>query len=70
MYSTKIRGQLDEWRRRRLVEVSRDVNRMRRLKRENFNQRLADIAGNMRGTWGVLGEVLRGERWGIPRAHG
>ena len=45
------------------VEVSREVNRMRkRLKREYFNQRLEGIEGDLRATWEVLGEVLRGRK--------
>ena len=47
----------------RLVEVSREVNRMRRrLKREYFDQRMGEIEGDLRATWGVLGEVLRGRK--------
>ena len=34
----------------------------RRLKREYFDQRLGEIVGDLRATWGVLGEVLRGRR--------
>ena len=32
----------------------------RRLKREYFDQRLEGIKGDLKATWEVLGEVLRG----------
>ena len=32
----------------------------KRLKREYFDQRLEGIKGDLRATWEVLGEVLRG----------
>ena len=61
LYSGKIRGTLGQEDRESLVEVSREVNRMRRrLKREYFDQRMGEIGGDLRATWGVLGEVLRG----------
>ena len=63
LYSRKVKGVLGEGESERLVEVSREVNRMRRrLKREYFDQRLGEIGGDMRATWEVLGEVLRGRR--------
>ena len=34
----------------------------RRLKREYFDQRLGEIGGDLKATWEVLGEVLRGKR--------
>ena len=34
----------------------------RRLKREYFGRRLGEIEGDLRATWGVLGEVSRGRR--------
>ena len=63
LYSRKIRGRLGEGEQERLVEVSREVNGMRRrLKREYFDQRLGEVSGNARATWEVLGEVLKGRR--------
>ena len=34
----------------------------KRLKRDYFNQRLEGIKGDLRATWEVLGEVLRGRK--------
>ena len=63
LYSRKIKGTAGEGECERLVEVSREVNKMRRrLKREYFDQRLEGIGGDMRATWEVLGEVLRGKK--------
>ena len=63
LYSRKIKGRLGEGKGERLVKVNREVNRLRRkLKREYFGQRLGEIGGDMRATWEVLGEVLRGRR--------
>ena len=63
LYSRKVRGLLAEGEGGRLVEVSKEVNRLRRkLKREYFDQRLGEISGDMRATWEVLGEVIRGRR--------
>ena len=46
LYSRKIKGVIGEEEGRRLVEVNREVNSMRRrLKREYFNQRLGEIGG-------------------------
>ena len=57
----KVKGVLGEGESERLVEVSREVNRMRRrLKREYFDQRLGEIGGDMRATWEVLGRFLGG----------
>ena len=57
LYSRKVRGKMEEGEQRRLVEVSREVNRTRRrLKREYFNRRLAEIGGEL---W--LGKVGRYE---------
>ena len=48
---------------RRLDEVNQEVNILRRrLKRGYFDQRLGEIRGDLRATWEVLGEVLRGRR--------
>ena len=39
-----------------------EVNRTRqRLKRAYFDQRMGEIGGDLRATWEVLGEVLRGK---------
>ena len=63
LYSRKLRGGLDEEGRQRLVEVVREVNRMRRrLKRAYFDQRLGEITGDLRRTWEVLGEALWGRQ--------
>ena len=65
LFSRKVRGLLGQEEGQRLVEVSREVNReRRRLKREYFDQRLGEIKGDLKATWGVLGEVLRGRRSG------
>ena len=65
LYSRKIRGGLDGILGQRLVEVNREVDRMRRsLKRAYFDQRLGEIRGDLRATWEVLGELLRGRRGG------
>ena len=63
LYSRKLKGRASRAEEGRLVEVSREVNRMRgRLKREYFAQRLEGIKGDLRATWEVLGEVLRGHK--------
>ena len=62
LYSRKVRGLLGDQEQARLVEVTREVNRTRqRLKRAYFNQRMGEIGGDLRATWGVLGEILRGK---------
>ena len=70
LYSRKIKGSIGQEERERLVEVSREVNRVRRrLKREYFDRRLGEITGDLRATWEVLGEVLRGRKGrarGVP----
>ena len=35
---------------------------MQRLKRDYFAQRIGEVVGDMRATWEVLGEALRGRR--------
>ena len=63
LYSRKVRGGLTEEEGARLVEVTKEVNRMRqRLKRAYFDQRMGEIRGDLRATWEVLGEVIRGRR--------
>ena len=45
------------------MELNREVNReTRRLKREYFKGKLEDTKGDLRATWEVLGEALRGRR--------
>ena len=59
LYSRKVKGRLSEGEQGRLVEVSNEVNRMRRrLKRGYFDRRLGEINGDLRATWEVLGEVI------------
>ena len=63
LYSRKIRGNLEQEGLERLDKVKKEVNRIRqRLKRAYFVQRLEEIKGDLRATWGVLGEALRGRR--------
>ena len=63
LYSRKIRGKLGEEGLERLDKVKRQVNSTRqRLKRAYFVQRLGEIKGDLRATWEVLGEALRGRR--------
>ena len=63
LYSRKIRVGLDDTEQARLAQVTREVNRMRQsLRRAYFDRQLEGIAGDLRATWGVLGEVLRGHK--------
>ena len=63
LYSRKVRGLLDDEGQQRLAGVYREVNAMRRrLKRDYFDRRMGEIAGDLRRTWEVLGEVIRGRR--------
>ena len=63
LYSRKLRGLLGAEGVERLDEVTREVNRVRqRLKRAYIDQRMAEIGGDLRATWEVLGEALRGRR--------
>ena len=63
LFATKIKGRLDEQGKERLSEVCKLVNAARRrLKRAYFAQRMEDIKGDLRGTWEVLGELLRGRK--------
>ena len=63
LYAMKIRNKLDHTGIQRLAEVSRKVNRMRRkLKRTYFQEKLDRAKGNLRTTWAVLGEALRGKK--------
>ena len=63
LYSQKMRGNLSEALQERLKEVTREVNRIRqRLKRNYFRDKLEEVKGDLRQTWEVLGEVLRGRK--------
>ena len=61
LYSMKVKGTLGGGGLTRLAEVTREVNRMRqRLKRVYFDQRMGEIQGDLRATWEVLNELMRG----------
>ena len=63
LYSRKVRGALDEEGVGRLDGVTREVNKVRRrLRRAYFKRRVGEIKGDLRATWEVLGEALRGRR--------
>ena len=63
LYRAKVKHGLCEEDDRRLVEVTKEVNQMRqRLKREYFDLKLEERVGDLKGTWEVLGEVLRGKK--------
>ena len=63
LYSLKLRGELTERMQERLTEVTREVNRVRkRLKRQYFKEKLEETVGNLRRTWEVLGEAIRGRK--------
>ena len=63
LYSMKVKNRLDSNGRERLVEVTKQVNAMRqKLKRTYFQQKLERIKGNLKATWEVLGEALRGKK--------
>ena len=63
LYSRKVKGTLEGEGVGRLDWVRDEVNRVRRrLKRVYFSQRLGEIKGDLRATWEVLGEALRGRR--------
>ena len=63
LYKISLKGALREEERKRLAEVSKEVNKMRlRLKRDYFEQRLNDKIGDLRHTWEVIGEALNGRK--------
>ena len=63
LYHRKIKGNLDEIGIVRLSLVNKEVNQMRqRLKREYFKQKFEEIKGDLKATWDVLGEALRGRK--------
>ena len=67
LYSKKLKGKLGEGEWERLAKVIREVNSTRqRIKRAHFGERLNEVMGNLRATWGVLGKALgakEGEIW-------
>ena len=62
LYSRKVKGLLDKEGEGRLVEVYREVNAERSLKRDYLDQKMGKIAENLGRTWEVLGKVIRGRR--------
>ena len=63
LYSLKLKGKLTEAMQERLVTVTKEVNRVRqRLKRSYFKKKLEEVKGDLRLTWEVLGEVLKGRK--------
>ena len=63
LYSLKLKGKLTEPLQERLKTVTKEVNKARqRLKRSYFKRKLEEVKGDLRSTWEVLGEVLRGRR--------
>ena len=63
MYKLKIRNRLHDEGEVRLAEVCKLVNAMRRkLKRNYFQERLEKSKGDLKATWKVLGEAIKGKR--------
>ena len=63
LFTKKVKGKLDSQGNERLSEVCKLVNSARRrLKRQYFEERMEDIKGDLRATWEVLGELLRGRK--------
>ena len=63
LYSLKIKGKLDDAGKQRLAEVSKRVNTMRKgLKRNYFREKLERAKGDLKTTWEVLGEAIKGKR--------
>ena len=63
LYSKKIKKGLSEVEMSRLKELGREVNKVRRrLKRAYFKEKLDEIKGDLKATWDVLGEALRGRK--------
>ena len=61
--SKKLKRGLGQQEGERLAYVNREVNSMRRrLKREYFKEKMEGIKGDLKATWDVLGEALRGRR--------
>ena len=63
LYKMKIKNRLGSEGIARLAEVSKQVNTMRkRLKRSYFQEKLEKTKGDLKATWEVLGEALKGKR--------
>ena len=63
LYSKKIKCGLCPEEEESLSKVCRDINKARRqLKRTYFKEKLEETNGDLRATWQILGEVLRGRR--------
>ena len=66
LYTKKVKQGLGQNEEERLADLNREVNRARRkLKREYFKNKLDEIKGDLRATWQVLGEALRGRKSNI-----
>ena len=63
LYSKKIKLGLHLEEEKELAEVTKEVNKMRRsLKREYFRERFEGVKGDLKATWEVLGEALKGRK--------
>ena len=63
LYKKKLQGQLTEDEGHRLLEVNKEVNKMRRaLKKTYFQEKLNERIGDLRATWEILGEAMSGRR--------
>ena len=63
LYSKKVKLGLDHAEEEELSGLCRKVNsERRRLKRHYFRDQLEEVKGDLRATWQVLGEALRGRR--------
>ena len=63
LYSRKIKGTLGQVEAARLAQVCREVNVVRRrLKRAYFREQLENRKDDLRATWEILGEALRGRK--------
>ena len=63
LYTLKLKKRLDEAGQEQLALISKQVNAMRqRLKRTYFQEKLERSKGDLKSTWEVLGEALRGKK--------
>ena len=63
LYTLKLKNQLDEAGHEQLAETRKRVNAMRqKLKRSYFREQLERAKGDLKTTWEVLGEALRGKK--------
>ena len=70
LFSKKLKGQMTNEESERLIQVTKEVNGMRRrLKRSYFETRLTETKGEIKAVWEVLGEVLKGRRKGRGGAN-